>query len=592
MLTLSGALVLAVIAFILITLYFNLLGAGFTFLIGVMVLAIFQIITPHELLAGLANEQIVIVIILLMISDIFRQTSILDIFFDRIFRGANSYPRFLTRLLLIIPAISAFLNNTPLVALMMPYIHNWSKKNKVAVSKLLIPLSYATISGGLITLIGTSTNLVVNSMVVEQKIIPGLKPLEMFDFTTIGLTMAVVTFLYLRFIGSRILPVRTDVLNEMTSNNRKYFVEVQIKSGSSVIGQKVSEIQVSQLKGLHIFELIHDNKIIAPVPPETVLWENDVLLLQGENHLVAELANGNDSLVIPSVGMYSRKKTTDVVEIVVSHNSSMLGRSLEKENFRARFDATVIAIHRNGERLSGKIGEILINPGDVLLVLAGSNFANLAVQTNDFVTISTIKEIRRLGFWKTLIMVGGFLLTIVLSLIGIIKFFNGLVVLLIAILFMKVVSPKEISKSIDYDLALIVTLSFSLGMAMMKTGVAEFLSLGLIHALTPFGNVGIIAGVYLITTILAAFINTKAAVAVIFPIALTTALKLNLPPIAFVLTVAFAGSANFMTPFGYQTNTMIYGSGNYKFSDYLKIGTPLTILYLLITISILYFKYL
>jgi di/tricarboxylate transporter len=289
--------------------------------------------------------------------------------------------------------------------------------------------------------------------------------------------------------------------------------------------------------------------------------------------------------------MFSRKKNTEVIEVVISHNSSIAGKTIKEVNFRAKYDATAIAVNRDGETFAGKLGNTELKAGDSVLLLAGTYFEARLKDTVDFFLTSRVKEIRRLGFLRTMFLVGGTILVILLSTIGLIKFFNGLMVLLTGLVIMKITRPKDLVKSIDYDLIIIIALSLALGMAMMKTGVAELFSEGIIIVFKPLGKVGILTGIYMITTILAAYITNKAAVAVIFPVSLSLALELNVDVMPFILVVAYAAAANFMTPIGYQTNLMIYGPGGYKFKDFFRIGAPLTLLYMIVTITILSLMY-
>ncbi len=222
-------IVFVVIAFILVSLYKEIMGAAFTFFVAVMVLGIFKILTPAEILAGFANEQIAVIIMLLLLGDAIRQTSVIEIFFSKIFPVSSTYRSFLGRMMLWVGGFSAFLNNTPLVAVMMPYVHQWSKRNGVSSSKLLIPLSYAAILGGCVTLIGTSTNLIVGGMVTDQDIIPGLRPLEMFDFFWVGFPMLVIGFIYLYFFSYKLLPDRTTAIDDFQESERKYLVEAEVR---------------------------------------------------------------------------------------------------------------------------------------------------------------------------------------------------------------------------------------------------------------------------------------------------------------------------------------------------------------------------
>ncbi len=579
--------VYAVIIFIIVSLYFDILGAGFTFLIGVTILGIWGILTPKEMLVGASNEQIVVIILLLLLGNIYRKTSVLNTLFDRAFANIKSYRTFSGRMMFLIAPLSAFLNNTPLVALMMPYAYDWSKRNNQPISKILLPLSYAAILGGCATLIGTSTNLIVNGMVVEQ----GLKSLEIFDYAAVGLPMIFIGYLYIRFIGHKMLPSKYITSKTIAKNTRQYVVEAQVSPNSPLIGKTIEEAKLRNLRGLFLFQIIRQGQELPAVPNDAILLPNDILLFAGQTDSIAELLALHKSLRMPSVGMFARKKNLDIVEIVISDNSSLASKTLKSQNFRAKYDATAIAIHRNGEKISGKLGAVKLKPGDTLLLLTGEKFAKFTENVRDFYIISKVKKIRKLSRLQSLTLVIGTLAAIVLSSLGVIKLFFALIVLITLLLILNVTKPQELAKSLDYDLAFIIAMALALGVAMEKTGVAEILGNIMIDIFRPWGNIGLLAGLYIITAILAAFITNKAAVALIFPIILNVATDLGHDPMPYILTISFAAAANFMTPIGYQTNTMIYGPGGYKFRDFIKVGTPLTIIYGIVAISILTLMY-
>ena len=583
--------VFVIILFILIVLYKELLGATFTFVIAVVVLGFFGILTPREILSGFANEQIAVILLLLILGDIIRQTAVIEFLFDRIFRSARSYRGFLSRMTLIISGFSAFLNNTPLVAVMMPYVNSWCRRNDISPSKFLMPLSYAAILGGCTTLIGTSTNLIVNGMVVDQHIIPGLESLHIFDFAYVGVPMILVGFLYLLFWGEKRLPAKTNILDDYDQNNREYVVEAEIKKDSKLIGKTIEEANLRNLKGLFLVEIIRKSFKISSVKPNVILQQSDILIFAGDTERIADMINSDMGLRLPSVGMLYKKKQTEIVEIVVSHNSSMINKSVKEIRFRARFDAAVIAVHRNGERISGKIGEISLKAGDVLLLFTGADFVSRSSHTQDFYFISKVKDFQKLEAYKTWVLLGGTLLTILLAALNIVSLFMGLIVLLMVLLALKIANPKELHKSVDYKLALIIVMALALGTAMIKTNAAELIADVLITVFLPLGKIGLLFGIYLITAFLAAYITNVASVAIIFPISLTMASNLNLPSTPFILVVSFAAAANFMTPIGYQTNIMVYGPGGYSFKDFFRVGFPLTILYMIVTVAILSLKY-
>ena len=580
-----------VLAFIIISLYTEIIGPAFTFLIGVIVLGFFGILTPKEILSGMANEQIAVIILLLLLGDIIRKTDIIDGLFDKVFRKTKSYRGFLIKMIVVVSGFSAFLNNTPLVAIMIPYVHNWSKRNNIKPSKLLIPLSYAAILGGCATLIGTSTNLIVNGLVTDQLIIPGLKPLELFDFTIVGLPMIFLGTIYLTLFGNKLLPDRKDVIADFSTKSREYLVEAQIRPNSKLIGKTIEGAGLRNLKGAFLVEITRGEQRLSAVSPSEIMQEEDILVFAGDTESIAEMINSDTGLALTQIGMFVKKPHTEVLEIVVSHNSTLITKTVRQTGFRGKYDAAILAVHRNGERIPGKIGAVKLKAGDVLLLLAGDDFAKRSYDTHDFYLISKIREFRKLKLYKSLTLFGGVSAAIFLSAIGVISLFMALMILMIIILLLKIASPKDIPKSIDYNLAIIIVLSLAIGTAMIKTGMADIIANFIISVFKPFGPLGLLFGIFLITNLLASYITNKAAAAIIFPISVTAAINLGLPTTPFILIVAFAAAANFITPIGYQTNLMVYGPGGYSFKDYMKIGLPLTFIYMFTTVAILYFYF-
>lgn len=601
MLDFDSIIVIFVLAFIIVSLYDEIIGPAFTFVVGVVVLGLFGVLTPKEMLAGFANEQILVIIMLLLIGDVIRKTGVVDGWFDRLFRGTKTQSGFILRMTFPVAGLSAFMNNTPLVAIAMPYVLKWSKRHNLPASKLLIPLSYATILGGTATLIGTSTNLVVNGLVQDQQIAPQLQELNIFDFAWVGVPMIILGGLYLFFFSDRLLPKRESLVNRVTQYNRDYVVEALIKSNSTLVGQSIPGSGLLELKGLSLMEIRSAEKMnstghhvvhrIASTNLEYRLVEGDTLLFTGNTTAVSELLDLYEGIELLEVGQFLKNEQTEVIEVVVSHNSTLATKTVFECGFRRRYDAVVLGIHRNGEKLFEKTADIKIRPGDVILLLAGPGFRVRAEDSKDFYPISKVREIMKPSLFQSVVIIGGLVTVILLSVIGFIKLFMGLAFLLMFLLLTKIANPKDVVKSIDYDLGLIIVSALALGTAMIKTGLADIIANGVIDIMRPAGIIGIMAGIYVITGILAAYITTKAAAAIIFPIAITIAVQLNVNPLPFALLVAYASAATFITPHGYQTNLMVYGPGGYKFRDFFRIGLPLTILYMIVAIGVLYFVY-
>ncbi len=585
--------VLIVLLFIVVSLYRGIMGPGFTFATGVITLGLFGILSPKEIMAGFANVQIAVILLLLILGDMIRKTSVVAILFDRMFRKSRSYKGFMWRMTILVGGFSAFLNNTPLVAIMMPYLYRWGKKNNIPVSKLLIPLSYAAILGGCATLIGTSTNLIVNGLVEDQTVFPEFTSLGLFDFSIVGVPMILIGFVYLIFFSEKLLPVRKDAMDDFSAKSREYMVEVLVRKTSGMVGKSVGEAGLRKLDGLFLAEIIRESEVIRPVSPSTLIREGDILLFAGDTQTIVEMIGSDSGLQLSQVGMFVKKPHTEVLEIVISHNSTMITKTVRETNFRGKYDAAIIAIHRNGEKISGKIGDVKLNAGDVLLLLAGDDFNNLSSETLDFYLISKIKDFRKLKPYKLVVLLGGIALAILLSALNVISLFMALTILLILVMSLKIASPKDVHKSLDLNLGIIIALALALGIAMVKTGLAHIIADNFIRVLEPLGVIGLLAGIFIITNLLASYITNKASVALIFPISITVASDLGLAdPTPFILIVAFAGAANFITPIGYQTNLMVYGPGGYAFKDFFKIGFPLTILYGITTVTILYYYYL
>ncbi len=591
MITFDIVLVFVVLLFIIISLYAGILGPAFTFVIGVVVLGFFRILTPQEMLAGFANEQVIIIILLLLIGEVIRKTAIAELVFDRYFRKARSYNGFMGRMVFMVSFFSAFLNNTPLVAVMMPYVRSWSKRYGISPSKLLIPLSYAAILGGTATLIGTSTNMIVNGMVTDQHIIPGLPGLGIFDFAWVGVPMIILGGIYLLLAGKKLLPSRKDNEEPTDLGKRTYFIEVQVKNNSQLIGQTIEKSGLRNLPGLYLVEIHRLGKRIFVVSNNLIIEKGDKLTFAGDNNKISLLTKPEYGLTIPFAGMLQRKKHANLLEIVISPNSGMIGKPLRDVNFRARYDAAVISIYRNKESVPPRIRDTILQVGDILLLYSGTDFLSRTRDSRDFYFISKVKEIERVEGYKIAILLSGLALSIILAALKLVSLFMSLVVLLMVVLILKMAKAKDLSKSIDYNLGLIIVMSMALGTAMIKTGAAGLVSRYLIVLLIPLGKVAVLSGIYIITALLAAYVTNKAAVAIMFPISLTISLQLHLPSMPFILVVAYAAAANFLTPIGYQTNLMVYRPGAYKFNDYFRIGLPLTVLYMVVTISILSLKY-
>ncbi|MCB0395132.1 MAG: SLC13 family permease [Flavobacteriales bacterium] len=578
---------LVIVTGLLLCLYREWLRPSVAFFVTGAVLVVFGIISPAEALHGFANEQLAVIILLLIISDMIRKASAVEALLARMIGASSNLRVILARLSINVSVLSAFFNNTPLVAMMMPFLDGWSKKTGVSPSKVLMPLSFATILGGCVTLIGTSTNLIVNGLAVEA----GYPSLGIFDFAPVGLVMLVIGILYIVFVGGRLLPDRKDSRDAFVANSREYFVEAEVQQGSRLVGVSVEDAGLRNLRGLYLIEVVRQKKTIAPVSPGEILETGDVLIFTGATTAIEELTQPSLGLSLPKACDIPKEELANVVEVVISHNSNLIGKTIRESNFRGKYDGAILAVHRNGEKLSGKVGDIEMKAGDALLVLGGKDFLQRTSNIPVFYVINRLKEHENVSLWKSLLVLGGVILSIILSSIQLVPLFTGLVLVLATALLIKVVPNQEIRKSIDFELIIMIALGIAFGRAMINSGAAGYLSQTMYQWLNPLGGTLIIFGIFMVTNLLAGFITTKAAVALVFPVSVSLAAQMHANPVPFILVVAFGGAASFITPIGYQTNLMVYGPGGYSFKDFFRYGAPLTLIYAVVCAVILAWTY-
>jgi di/tricarboxylate transporter len=569
-----------------ISLYKEFLYPAAIFLIATSIFVISGILTPLEALAGFSNEQIAVIILLLILSNIIRKTSVIDYLFNKLFKS-SSYRFFLMKMMLSVSSSSAFLNNTPIVAILTPHIHNWGIKNEIPPSKLLIPLSYAAILGGTATLIGTSTNLIVNGLTVET----GLPSFHIFDFAYVGVPLIIFGGIYMITIGCKLLPSKKDLLTDFIDKQKEYIVETIVFPGSPLIGKTITEGKLRNLRGLFLAEILRKDKTLAPASPDEVLEEGDVLIFAGVTETIIDLINSPLGLSFPNPVRKQNKGEIDVIEAIVSNNSTLSGKKIRNTDFREIFDAAILAVHRNGEKLSGKIGEIELRAGDLLLLISGKDFLNRIEINRDLYVISKVKEIPNIEIKKASMIVGGIFLAILLAVLGVTSLFKSLLILLSILVITNTASIKDVRRGLDLNLIVIAAFSLAIGKAMLESGTAELIAHSIISIFQPFGTVGILLGVYLVSNILTSLVTNIAAVSIAFPIAYASALSIGLNPVPFILAVAFGASATFLNPFGYQTNLIVFGPGGYNFKDFLKVGIFLSAISLISCISILSFLY-
>lgn len=582
-------IIVIVITITLVTLlFFEKVKPSFLFFAAVLIFLLTGIVDTKGFLASLANESILSIFLLIFITAGLRTHFNIIGWLDRLF-GKTTNPRsFMFRMTTGVTAMSAFLNNTPIVALLMPYVYQWAKKNKVSPGKFLLPLSYAAMIGGMITVIGTSTNLVLNGLIETKNGVP----LGLLDYLFPGLLVSIAGIVFLYLFGLKLLPNREDLLDSSTKLSREYLVETRVPINSTLIGKSLIEANLRNLTGIYLFEIVRDSKAITPVHPEEIIQANDILFFAGETQNIMELLERDNELSLPSPGGQEVDHKHNIIETVIPINSELVGQTLKQLEFRENYDAAVVAIHRNGAKLRGKVGEIVMQAGDLLMISAGKNFRQHLNARPNLYLVSVLAQTED----AKPVVKKGFALIIIACIIGMVagylNLFLALIIITAYMVIGKLLSVSEIKKQLDIDLLIILIASLTFSKAIIDSGTAELISNNFIAVFRGFGNKGILIGMYLITLMLTTFITHVAAISIVFPIAFSLGVSLpGMNMTAMFLAISFAASASFHAPFSYQTNLMVYGPGGYKFKDFLKIGTPFTLLYSIITLLFLILYY-
>ena len=581
---LSQAYVLLVVAFLVYALYKELFNPALTFFVCTVAFLLGGIITPPDALKGLSSQTIIVIFLLVIVTSGIRNIFGTDLF-TKLFHERLKPKQFLLRMMMFVSTISAFLNNTPIVAFMIPYVQDWSRKTGNPASKFLIPLSFATILGGMMTVIGTSTNLVLNSLIADYK----LEVLGWQDFLFLGLIVTLIGWVYLYFWGYDILPSNSNKMEEVRGRLKEYIVETEIFEGSKLAGQSVKNAGLRNLQDLFLVEIIRDDRVISPVSPEEILKAGDNLFFSGKTDSIYELIKQDNGLGIPQYSV-NTGSTFNFVETVIPANSELINQKIKDTDFRKRYDASIVAVHRDGKRVSGKVGETVLSGGDFLLVLAGNHIDNTEHEKDVFF-LSVPKVIgekkpvwtKYIGWISFAVLVAGVIYSSYL--------FYACLLILCAFVFFKVISLSEVKRDLDLSLLMILVCSFAVGLALEKSGTATLVAGWLISAGKIFGNVAALAALFMVTIFLTSLITNAAAVAIVFPIAMSMAQQLGLPATPFFVAIAFAASGDFMTPIGYQTNLMIYGPGGYVFKDFVRVGWVLTILYVTVCVGFISWFY-
>jgi di/tricarboxylate transporter len=563
--------------------------ADLVFMGALVVLTLADVVDFKSAFEGFISPSLLMVAALFIVTSGLKETGVVDYVGARVLGPVRSEFGGLVALILVAIAVSAFMNNTPIVAMLIPVVLKWCRKNHVAPSRLLIPLSFATILGGCCSRIGTSTNLVVDGL-MKKSGLPGLDEMGFFEIGYAGFPCAIVGTIYLLTFGRLLLPARKELLQQFGESMREYLVELKVAPGCRLIGQTIEAAGLRGLPGLFLAEVDRRGSVITPVSPDTVLEQDDRLVFTGIVDTIVDLKNipGLEPVADGTDSAWNAARQRRLCEAVVSRSSPLIGQTVRESQFRSHYNAAIVAIHRNGERVTTKIGDVSLEAGDTLLLQTGANFTQAHRNNPDFYLVSDVdgfQVVRQERWWiavgifvallAAMVLLPGDRATLAAFLAG------GLMVLT------RCMSTGDGRQAVEWPVLIAIGASFGLGTALDKSGAAQFLARQLIELTQPFGPIAALAAIYAATMILNELITNNGAAAIAFPFCLQAAALSGTHPRPFAMAVALASSFAFASPVGYQTHMMVFGPGGYRFSDFVRSGVPLNLLMMVVSVILI-----
>jgi len=563
--------------------------ADLVFMGALVVLTLAGVLDFKSAFEGFISPSLLMVAALFIVTSGLKETGVVDFVGARVLGPVRSEFSGLATLIFFAIAVSAFMNNTPIVAMLIPVVLKWCRQNHVAPSKLLIPLSFATILGGCCSRIGTSTNLLVDGLMKKSEL-PGLEEMGFFEIGYAGFPCAIVGSIYLLTFGRLLLPARKELLQQFGESMREYLVELKVAPGCRLIGQTIEAAGLRGLPGLFLAEVDRRGSIITPVSPDTVLEQDDHLVFTGIVDTIVDLKNipGLEPVAEGTDAAGTAARQRRLCEAVVSRSSPLISQTVRESQFRSHYNAAIVAIHRNGERVTTKIGDVRLEAGDTLLLQTGANFTQAHRNNPDFYLVSDVEgfQVARQERWwiavgiflallAAMVLLPGDRATLAAFLAG------GLMVLT------RCMSTADGRQAVEWPVLTAIGASFGLGTALDKSGAAQYLAQQLIELTQPFGPVAALAAIYAATMILNELITNNGAAAIAFPFCLQAAALSGTHPRPFVMAVALASSFAFASPVGYQTHMMVFGPGGYRFGDFVRSGVPLNLLMMVVSVILI-----
>jgi di/tricarboxylate transporter len=577
-------LILALIAFIA-----EWLPVDLTALIVAIMLMVFGLVTPEQGISGFGNSATITVMAMFILSAGITKTGLINIVRDWLLQwGGNHLSQQIFVMGMIVGSISAFINNTAVVAIFLPIVEQWSKQKKVSPSKLLIPLSFSTILGGLITLLGTSTNILASGISNQL----GYGEFDIFQFTPVGIPIFLVGLTYLAIAAPKILPARKPAGGENLSEDyqlKDYVSEMIITPKSSLIGQTLRQSGIQRKFDLDVLEIIHNDIHFPPPLADKVFAVGDILLVRGAKESLLNIKDErgveiladvkfNDKLLESEISSQQEK----IAEILILSNSRLIGTTLKDLRFRQRYNATVLAIRRGQELIRERLGKIPLRFGDLLLVQAPKE-SFIGLQTSRELLVLEEKNLEGLRQEKAMVALGIILSVILLAAFNLFPILVSSLIGVVLMVMTGCLKPGEIYGAVRWDIIFLLAGLIPLGIAMDNSGTNQWLADKLLLIGGNLSGYWILAFFYLATSLLTEILSNNAAVVLMIPIAVKVAESISIQPLWIIYVVTFAASNSYLAPIGYQTNTMVYGPGGYKFLDFTRIGAPLNLILTFLT---------
>ncbi|MFV0365458.1 MAG: SLC13 family permease [Mangrovibacterium sp.] len=591
--TAEAIFVIGIILLVIIALIYDLMRPGMVFFSALTVLMISGVIDSEQALAGFSNKGMLTVAVLFLVSAGVRYSGALNLVARNYLpKRRGKFPFTLTKILLPVATLSAFLNNTPVVIIFAPIIKNWAEKMNLSPQKFLIPLSYATIFGGMCTLIGTSTNLVVHGLMQEN----GMPGLGMFETGKVGIIIALIGFLYLVTIGNKLLPGKKDNIRRNSNDYKKYFLDASITKNSALIGSELVNGRSSIMRNVRVQTVVRNGDKIDASNDTFVLTEHDKLVIRVKSDQLLNLLN-NKHIKLEAAQRFKRMEDNsnlEQIEVVLSTRFPGINCTIEEFDFISHYRAEVLAVYRNGETISGKVGSFKMKAGDSLVMLAAKEFHKNWGNSQIFYLTSSIGELppprykgqRAIALILVLLMIIGATISQKLPSLNGNKpdmfYFAALTAVVMS--WINIVPNRKYTKFITWDVLITIACAFGISNALHESGAAAGIANAAINFSKSWGPIGVLITLYLMTNLFTEFITNNAAAALVFPIALAAANQLGVNPQPFLIAICIAASASFATPIGYQTNLLVQGLGNYKFMDYVKVGLPLNLIAFIISV--------